>query len=178
MDMPRRSQKVVIMDEPDIFLHELPNTIGAIIRLRRRALDMSQAELAKKLKTNQMSVSNYESGKYSLRAEDLPRVAQVLGISPADFFLVPLKPNAKSDTQQEPKMEIIPPDFRVANVGEIHGKSALSGRCIMADDDAEDESYDDELILETLHSLPRQKRQSLIAMIQSFAGALAATSDT
>ena len=48
------------------------------IRKRRRALDITQLELAKQLGIKQQVVSNWESGRSDPRARDLPRIAEAL----------------------------------------------------------------------------------------------------
>ena len=60
--------------------------VGLVLRARRRELDMSQALLAKKMQTSQEVISNYENGVTPVRADDLPRFAAVLEVTPLYFF--------------------------------------------------------------------------------------------
>ena len=60
--------------------------VGLVLRARRRELDMSQALLAKKMQTSQEVISNYENGVTPVRADDLPRFAGVLEVTPLYFF--------------------------------------------------------------------------------------------
>ncbi len=60
--------------------------VGLVLRARRRELNMSQAVLAKKMQTSQEVISNYENGVTPVRADDLPRFADILEVTPAYFF--------------------------------------------------------------------------------------------
>jgi transcriptional regulator with XRE-family HTH domain len=60
--------------------------VGLVLRARRREMDMSQALLAKKMQTSQEVISNYENGVTPVRADDLPRFAGVLEVTPLYFF--------------------------------------------------------------------------------------------
>ena len=60
--------------------------VGLVLRARRRELNMSQAVLAKKMQTSQEVISNYENGVTPVRADDLPRFAGVLEVTPLYFF--------------------------------------------------------------------------------------------
>jgi transcriptional regulator with XRE-family HTH domain len=57
--------------------------IGARLRARRRALGLSQSELARKLGVSFQQVQKYESGANRLAASTLVAAAQALEINPA-----------------------------------------------------------------------------------------------
>ncbi len=54
--------------------------IGAIIRERRRKLDLGQRELGDKLGVTREAVTGWESGRISVYAGDLPRLADALEV--------------------------------------------------------------------------------------------------
>ena len=60
--------------------------IGERIKNRRRELQMEQAELAAAMGASQAMMSKYESGAVAMRMEELPRLAQALGVSVSYFF--------------------------------------------------------------------------------------------
>ena len=60
--------------------------VGLILRARRREMNMSQASLAEKMQTSQEVISNYENGVTPVRADDLPRFARILAVTPLYFF--------------------------------------------------------------------------------------------
>ena len=51
-----------------------------------KAVGMSQAELARRLGEHPNWVNNRIRGIVDLKADDIPRIARVLGVRPADFF--------------------------------------------------------------------------------------------
>jgi transcriptional regulator with XRE-family HTH domain len=53
------------------------------IRLRKR---VGLRELAKRLTISPVTLSQYERGESRIDADDLPRIAEALGVSPRDFF--------------------------------------------------------------------------------------------
>ncbi|MGI4788734.1 MAG: helix-turn-helix domain-containing protein [Janthinobacterium lividum] len=60
--------------------------VGLVLRARRREMNMSQASLAEKMQTSQEVISNYENGVTPVRADDLPRFAGILAVTPIYFF--------------------------------------------------------------------------------------------
>lgn len=66
--------------------NEFLKEMGQRIMVRRKALRMTQEELAEKLGVSTQMISNLELGKKAIRPENLARVCDVLGLS-ADFVL-------------------------------------------------------------------------------------------
>ena len=60
--------------------------MGQRIMVRRKALRMTQEELAEKLGVSPQMISNLELGKKAIRPENLAKVCDVLDLS-ADFVL-------------------------------------------------------------------------------------------
>jgi len=60
--------------------------MGERIYRRRRALNLTQEQLAEKLGVSTQMISNLESGKKAIRPENLIKVCSVLDIS-ADYIL-------------------------------------------------------------------------------------------
>jgi len=60
--------------------------IGRRLRERRRALGLSQAELATRLAFTAAQVNRYEHGTTRLSAAGLWRAAETLGVAPSYFF--------------------------------------------------------------------------------------------
>ena len=65
-----------------VFLKDM----GQRIMVRRKALRMTQEELAEKLGVSTQMISNLELGKKAIRPKNLARVCDVLSLS-ADFVL-------------------------------------------------------------------------------------------
>ena len=65
---------------------EFLKAMGQRITARRKALGMTQEELAEKLDVSPQMISNLELGKKAIRPENLARVCAVLNLS-ADFVL-------------------------------------------------------------------------------------------
>lgn len=59
--------------------------IGKIIRKRRRLLDLTQTELAEKIKTSHTNISSWERGKTNLKAIDFLRIIRILDLKLEDF---------------------------------------------------------------------------------------------
>ena len=59
--------------------------IGKIIRKRRRLLDITQTELAEKIKTSHTNISFWELGKTNLKAIDFLRIIRILDLKLEDF---------------------------------------------------------------------------------------------
>ena len=60
--------------------------MGQRIMVRRKALRMTQEEMAEKLGVSTQMISNLELGKKAIRPENLVKVCDLLGLS-ADFVL-------------------------------------------------------------------------------------------
>jgi len=74
---------------------EIDAAIGARIRERRKALGMSQADLARRLDVSYQQVAKYEAGRNTLGAARLMRVAEILACSPNQLLgFEPLPPDA------------------------------------------------------------------------------------
>lgn len=65
---------------------EIRKYIGQRIRARRRALNMTQPQLAEKLNLTRQQVQKYEMGLDRISAERLYEIAIVLDTSPVQFF--------------------------------------------------------------------------------------------
>lgn len=60
--------------------------IASRIRAARRAQDLNQADLAKRLNLDQSQVSNIERGKHAIDAERIPEFSEALGVDIAYFY--------------------------------------------------------------------------------------------
>jgi transcriptional regulator with XRE-family HTH domain len=60
--------------------------VGKRIRQARTKLGMTQLELAARLGKRRHEISRYESGKHSLKVQDLPKLAEILQVSVSFFF--------------------------------------------------------------------------------------------
>lgn len=65
----------------------MAGTIGERLRELRTGAGLTQEQLAQRIGVSGPTVSNYETGYSRLSADDLPRVAEALGVHPAEFFL-------------------------------------------------------------------------------------------
>ena len=66
--------------------NEFLKTMGQRIMVRRKALRMTQEELAEKLGVSTQMISNLELGKKAIRPDNLAKVCDALDLS-ADFVL-------------------------------------------------------------------------------------------
>ena len=66
--------------------NEFLKTVGQRIMIRRRALKLTQEELAERIGTSTQMISNLELGKKAVRPDNLARVCKALELS-ADFVL-------------------------------------------------------------------------------------------
>ncbi len=60
--------------------------VGRLIRAARRAADVTQEELARRLRMNRTSVTNIEAGRQSVQVHTLLQIATVLDVAPADLL--------------------------------------------------------------------------------------------
>ncbi len=65
---------------------EFLKEMGQRIMVRRKALHLTQEEMAERLGVSTQMISNLELGKKAIRPENLARVCEVLQVS-ADFIL-------------------------------------------------------------------------------------------
>lgn len=79
---------------------EFLKAMGQRITARRKALGMTQEELAEKLDVSPQMISNLELGKKAIRPENLARVCAVLNLS-ADFVLTGSSLNTQLDAMTE-----------------------------------------------------------------------------
>jgi len=70
--------------------HSLDIMIGQQLRLRRKMMGMSQAEVAKRCGITFQQIQKYENGASSLSARRLYELSQVLKVSPL-YFYAPLQ---------------------------------------------------------------------------------------
>jgi transcriptional regulator with XRE-family HTH domain len=63
--------------------------LGQRIRAARKAVGMSQAELAAAVGKTQNLISRYENGLHAIRITELPELADALNVPPGYFFLSP-----------------------------------------------------------------------------------------
>lgn len=94
------------MASPDIDeISPIDNLIGLRIRLARKALKMTQSDLADKLNLSFQQVQKYESGQNKIYASRLLQISQILNYPIASFFEVSdgqASPNAgMSDNSQD-----------------------------------------------------------------------------
>ncbi|WP_414578285.1 helix-turn-helix domain-containing protein [Anabaena sp. CCY 9402-a] len=59
---------------------------GRSVRKRRRELDLSQEELAKKAELHRTYISSIESGKCNVSLDNIEKLAKALNISIPDLF--------------------------------------------------------------------------------------------
>src|SRR5271157_3390864 len=68
---------------------------GQMIRDRRRQLELTQEELARRIRTSTPYIGHIESGKRHPSDEILTRIADVLGFDRRELFFI-ANPNAKA----------------------------------------------------------------------------------
>lgn len=73
--------------------------------LRRKALRMTQEELADKLGVSTQMISNLELGKKAIRPENLAKVCEVLNLS-ADFVLTGINTKTAVDAVAEKLIQL------------------------------------------------------------------------
>ena len=88
-------------------------TFGQVIRERRRQLDLTQEEVARRIKTSTPYVGHLESGKRHPSDETLKRVAEVLGLDRRElFFLANPRANALLSPENKSTTDSTWDDFR------------------------------------------------------------------
>ena len=76
--------------------------LGEIIRRRRRELDLTQEEVASRIKTSKPYVGHLESGKRHPSDKIVARLAEVLGLDRRELFFL-ANPNAQALLATEPE---------------------------------------------------------------------------
>ena len=88
-------------------------TFGQVIRERRRQLDLTQEEVARRVKTSTPYVGHLESGKRHPSDKILTRLAEVLGLDRRElFFLANPRAQALLSPEVETPAESAWDDFR------------------------------------------------------------------
>src|SRR5437899_11932989 len=77
-------------------------SFGQVIRDRRRQLDLTQEEVARRIRTSVPYVGHLESAKRHPSQKVVVKLAQVLGLDPRDLFFL-ANPDTKVLISQEPK---------------------------------------------------------------------------
>ena len=83
------------------FLREM----GQRIMVRRKALQLTQEELAERLGVSTQMISNLELGKKAIRPENLARVCEILRVS-ADFILTGMGARTKVNEVAEKLLQL------------------------------------------------------------------------
>lgn len=83
LGMPRKSSAPNNLKRSPFNVREI---VGGNIKRHRLTLGLSQQELADRFGVSRAAVSQYEIGTGEVNAGDLPRLADLLGISLLDFF--------------------------------------------------------------------------------------------
>src|SRR6202051_3735891 len=77
-------------------------TFGQVIRERRRQLDLTQEEVARRIKTSTPYVGHLESGKRHPSDKILTRMAEVLGLDRRELFFLA---NPRRQALRSPEVE-------------------------------------------------------------------------
>ena len=83
------------------FLREM----GQRIMVRRKALQLTQEELAERLGVSTQMISNLELGKKAIRPENLARVCEILRVS-SDFILTGMDARTKVNEVAEKLLQL------------------------------------------------------------------------
>ena len=95
---------------------EFLRDMGQRIMVRRKALRMTQEELAEILGVSTQMISNLELGKKAIRPENLVRVCEALNLS-ADFVLTGLNTQTAVDVVAEKLIQLSEEELRM--VGDL-----------------------------------------------------------
>src|SRR5271167_1320127 len=79
---------------------------GQVIRERRRQLDLTQEEVARRIKTSTPYVGHLESGKRHPSDKIVSRLAEVLGLDRRELFFL-ANPRAQALLNPEPETQAI-----------------------------------------------------------------------
>jgi len=88
--------------------------MGQRIMVRRKALRMTQEELAEKMGVSTQMISNLELGKKAIRPENLAKVCDVLGLS-ADFILTGTNTRTAVDTVAEKLVQLTTEELQLVS---------------------------------------------------------------
>ena len=61
-------------------------SIGEKIRLLREARQITQTELAERVGMDRATLAGYELNRRNVRADDIDRIADALGVAPGNFY--------------------------------------------------------------------------------------------
>lgn len=87
-------------------------TMGQRIMVKRKALRMTQEELAEKIDVSTQMISNLELGKKAIRPENLTKVCEALELS-ADFILTGSNTKTEVDTVAEKLLQLTDEELRI-----------------------------------------------------------------
>lgn len=93
---------------------EFLKDMGQRIMVRRKALRMTQEELAEKLGVSTQMISNLELGKKAIRPENLVRVCDALELS-ADFVLTGTNTKTAVDAIAEKLVQLTTEELQMVN---------------------------------------------------------------
>ena len=93
---------------------EFLKDMGQRIMVRRKALRMTQEELAEKLGVSTQMISNLELGKKAIRPENLVRVCDALELS-ADFVLTGTNTKTAVDAIAEKLVQLTAEELQMVN---------------------------------------------------------------
>ncbi len=103
---------------------EKPKDIGSILQEARTSRGFTQADIAPQLGVSRATVAQIETGRRSLKAEDLRRLAAFYGCSPSELL-----PRDTDDKEADGVAEL----FRShPDLAEVQGPSSFAGVCAMA----------------------------------------------
>ena len=93
---------------------EFLKEMGPRIMVRRKALRMTQEELAEKLGVSTQMISNLELGKKAIRPKNLARVCDVLSLS-ADFVLTGSNTKTAVDAVAEKLIQLTAEELKLVS---------------------------------------------------------------
>jgi len=93
---------------------EFLKDMGQRIMFRRKALRLTQEELAEKLGVSTQMISNLELGKKAIRPENLARVCDVLGLS-ANFVLTGTNTKTAVDAVAEKLVQLTAEELQMVS---------------------------------------------------------------
>lgn len=94
--------------------NEFLKDMGQRIMVRRKALRMTQEELAERLGVSTQMISNLELGKKAIRPENLARVCDVLELS-ADFVLTGTNTKTAVDAVAEKLVQLTTEELQMVS---------------------------------------------------------------
>lgn len=93
---------------------EFLKAMGQRIMVRRKALRMTQEELAERLGVSTQMISNLELGKKAIRPENLAKVCEVLKLS-ADFVLTGTNTKSAVDIVAEKLVQLTAEELQMVS---------------------------------------------------------------